>query len=102
MRVLRASLAAFLLLVGLAPAVFAATISMTTPYPSVVADQGTTVKFPVTVQTDTSTRVDLSVSQQPQGWTTPLCEMKQTPEPARQPRVIWFRPVGWPCGWPPA
>ena len=72
MRVLRASLAAFLLLVGLAPAVFAATISMTTPYPSVVADPGTTVKFPVTVQTDTSTRVDLSVSQQPQGWTTRL------------------------------
>ena len=72
MRVLRASLAAFLLLVGLAPAVFAATISMTTPYPSVVADPGTTVKFPVTVQTDTSTRVDVSVSQQPQGWTTRL------------------------------
>jgi len=72
MRVLRASLAAFLLLVGLTPAVFAATISMTTPYPSVVADPGTTVKFPITVQTDASTRVDLSVSQQPQGWTTRL------------------------------
>jgi uncharacterized membrane protein len=72
MRVLRASLAAFLLLVGLAPAVFAATVGMTTPYPSVVADPGTTVKFPVTVQTDTSTRVDLSVTQQPQGWATRL------------------------------
>jgi uncharacterized membrane protein len=72
MRVLRASLAAFLLLAGLAPAVFAATMSMTTPYPSVVADPGTTVKFPVTVQTDTSTRVDLSITQQPQGWQTRL------------------------------
>jgi len=72
MRVLRASLAAFLLLVGLAPAVFAVTMSMTTPYPSVVADPGTTVKFPVTVQTDSSTRVDLSVTQQPQGWQTRL------------------------------
>ncbi len=72
MRVLRASLAAFLLLVGLAPAVFAATLTMTTPYPSVVADPGTTVKFPVTIYTDTATRVDLSVTQQPQGWTTRL------------------------------
>lgn len=72
MRVLRAGIAALLLLIGLVPAVFAAGTTMTTAYPSVVADPGTTVKFPIVVQTDTPMRVDLSVSQQPQGWTTRL------------------------------
>ena len=72
MRVLRASLAALLLVIGLAPAVFAAGVQMTTAYPSVVADPGTTVKFPVVVTTDTPQRVDLTVTGQPQGWTTRL------------------------------
>jgi uncharacterized membrane protein len=73
MRVLRASLAAFLLVVGLLPAVaFAAGTQMSTPYPSVVADPGSTVKFPITVQTDTPQRVDLSITSQPQGWDTRL------------------------------
>ena len=72
MRVLRASLAALLLIIGLAPTVFAAGVTMTTAYPSVVADPGTTVKFQVVVQTDTPQRVDLSVSAQPTGWTTRL------------------------------
>ncbi len=72
MRVLRASLAALLLVAGLAPAVFAAGVQMTTAYPSVVADPGTTVKFPVTVTTDTPQRVNLSVASQPQGWNTRL------------------------------
>jgi len=72
MRVLRASLAALLLVIGLVPAVFAAGVQMTTAYPSVVADPGTTVKFPVVVTTDTPQRVDLTVSGQPQGWTTRL------------------------------
>jgi len=72
MRVLRASLAALLLVIGLVPAVFAAGVQMTTAYPSVVADPGTTVKFPVVVTTDTPQRVDLTVSSAPQGWTTRL------------------------------
>jgi len=73
MRLLRAGLAAFLLVIGLAPAlVLAAGVQMSTPYPSVVADPGTTVKFPVTVQTDTPQRVDLSVASAPQGWNTRL------------------------------
>ena len=73
MRVLRASLAALLLVIGLAPAlVLAAGVQMSTAYPSVVADPGTTVKFPVVVTTDTPQRVDLSVSSQPTGWSTRL------------------------------
>ena len=72
MRVLRASLAALLLVIGLAPAVFAAGVQMTTAFPSVVADPGSTVKFPVVVTTDTPQRVDLTVSAQPQGWSTRL------------------------------
>src|SRR4051794_25483501 len=72
MRVLRASLAAFLLVMGLVPAVFAAGVQMTTQYPSVVADPGSTVKFPIVVSTDTPQRVDISVSSQPQGWDTRL------------------------------
>ncbi len=73
MRVLRAGLAALLLVIGLAPAlVLAAGVQMTTLYPSVVADPGTTVKFPVIVSTDTPQRVDLTVSSQPDGWSTRL------------------------------
>jgi uncharacterized membrane protein len=69
MRVLRASLAAFLLVVGLLPAtVLAAGVQMTTPYPSVVADPGSSAKFPVTVTTDTPQRVNLTVASAPQGW----------------------------------
>src|SRR3954469_25224467 len=73
MRLLRASLAAILLVIGLVPAIaFAAGTQMSTPYPSVVADPGATVKFPVVVQTDTAQRVDLSVQSQPEGWSTRL------------------------------
>src|SRR3954463_10599857 len=73
MRVLRASLAALLLVLLLVPAtVMAAGLTMATAYPSVVADPGTTVKFPVVVTTDTPQRVNLSVQSQPQGWSTRL------------------------------
>jgi uncharacterized repeat protein (TIGR01451 family) len=50
----------------------AAGLTMATAYPSVVADPGTTVKFPVVVTTDTPQRVNLSVQSQPQGWSTRL------------------------------
>src|SRR3954451_12156608 len=73
MRVLRASLAALLLVLLLVPVtVMAAGLTMATAYPSVVADPGSTVKFPVVVSTDTPQRVDLTVSAQPQGWSTRL------------------------------
>jgi uncharacterized membrane protein len=74
MRFLRAGFAAALILVGLAPAVAVAQtpLQITTPYPSVVADPGATTKFTVTVTTETPERVNLSVGDQPQGWTTTL------------------------------
>ena len=72
MRLLRASLAAILLVIGLVPTVALGATQMSTPYPSVVADPGTTVKFPVAVQTDTPQRVDISVQSQPEGWSTRL------------------------------
>ena len=46
MRLLRAAAAALLLIPGLAPTVFAVGTQMTTAYPSVVADPGTTVEVP--------------------------------------------------------
>src|SRR4051794_20921227 len=73
MRVPRASLAALLLYLLLIPAAtMAAGLQMSTPYPSVVADPGTTVRFPVVVTTNAPSRVDLSVQSQPQGWDTRL------------------------------
>ncbi len=68
MRVLRASLAAFLLVLGVVPAALAqGPLEILTAYPAVVADPGATVTFPSTVLTDTSERVDLSVDQ-PARW----------------------------------
>src|SRR3712207_5369098 len=75
MRVMRPFLAALLIAAGLAPAalmpaaVFAqGPLEMTTAYPSVVADPGADVSFPVVVTTDSPTRVDLTIAGQPEGW----------------------------------
>ncbi len=72
MRVVRAGLAAVLLIVALAPVAMAQGLQIITAYPSVVADPGGTAEFEVTVLTDTAERVDLTVTQQPDGWTTLL------------------------------
>ena len=74
MRLLRASLAALLVGMIIAPAAVLAQgpLELTTPFPSVVADPGATVKFAVGVTTDTAQRVDLSVVSQPTGWSTRL------------------------------
>lgn len=73
MRAVRVVLAAFLLLLSIAPAALAqGPLELTTPYPSVVADPGGTAEFPVTVVTDTAQRVDLTVVRQPDGWSTRL------------------------------
>ena len=75
MRVLRSFLAALLIAAGLLPAALPAAVfaqgplEMTTDFPSVVADAGNDVSFPVSVTTDTPTRVDLTVAAQPEGWT---------------------------------
>ena len=69
MRVLRAGAAALMLGLSLAPAAFAAgPLELTTQYPAVTADPGSTVKFPVLALTEVPTRVDLSVTA-PDGWT---------------------------------
>jgi uncharacterized repeat protein (TIGR01451 family) len=72
MRVLRAGAAALLLGLTLAPAALAqGPLELTTPYPAVTADPGSTVNFDVVAVTDVPTRVDLS-TQAPEGWTVRL------------------------------
>ncbi len=73
MRVLRAVLAASLL-IALVPSVVLAQgpLEITTPFPAVVADPGATATFDITVTTDTPQRVNLAVIQQPEGWDTTL------------------------------
>jgi uncharacterized membrane protein len=69
MRVLRAGAAALLLGLSLAPAALAqGPLELTTQYPAVTADPGSTVKFDVVAITDVPTRVDLSTTA-PDGWT---------------------------------
>jgi uncharacterized repeat protein (TIGR01451 family) len=69
MRVLRAGAAALLLGLTLAPVALAqGPLELTTPYPAVTADPGSTVKFNVVAITDVATRVDLTTTA-PAGWT---------------------------------
>jgi uncharacterized repeat protein (TIGR01451 family) len=73
MRFVRALMAAALVSLTLVPAAaLAQGLEMTTDFPSVVADPGATVRFPVTVTTDAPERVNLSVTSQPDGWDTSL------------------------------
>jgi uncharacterized membrane protein len=73
MRLVRAFMAAALVVMAVAPiAVLAQGLTMTTAFPAVVADPGATVRFPVTVTTDTPERVDLTIVSQPEGWNTSL------------------------------
>jgi uncharacterized membrane protein len=69
MRVLRAGVAALLLGLTLAPVALAqGPLELTTQYPAVTADPGSTVRFPVLAITDVPTRVDLTATA-PDGWT---------------------------------
>ena len=73
MRLVRAFMAAALVVMVIAPtAVLAQGLTMTTAFPAVVADPGATVRFPITVTTDTPERVDLTVTSQPDGWDVSL------------------------------
>jgi uncharacterized membrane protein len=57
----------------LAPAALAAaSLELTTPYPSVTVGPGTKVSFDLSVKTDAAARVDLAVSGVPTGWTATL------------------------------
>lgn len=68
MRFLRAGAAALLLGLTLTPVALAASLELTTQYPAVTADPGSTVRFDVIAITDVATRVDLSTTA-PAGWT---------------------------------
>jgi uncharacterized membrane protein len=73
MRLVRAFLAACVIAAVVAPAALAqGPLEMTTDYPSVVADPGAKVTFPVKVVTTVAEQVNLSVTTQPDGWTTTL------------------------------
>jgi len=64
---------AALVAASLAPAVLAVdSLSLTTPYPAVVASPGTRVSFNIDVESSPAARVDLSVSGVPTGWTATL------------------------------
>jgi uncharacterized membrane protein len=54
------------------PALAADTLSVTTPYPSIVIGPGSKATFDLTVKTSTAARVDLAVSGAPSGWTAAL------------------------------
>lgn len=57
--------------VAAAPAAHAQEITLSTPYPAVVVEPGTTVTLDVTVESSPSQRIDLAV-QAPEGWQTTL------------------------------
>ena len=62
-----------LLLLAIPPATSAAgSVSLTTPYPAVAVPPGEKVSFKISVQTDVSDRVDLSVADVPEGWIASL------------------------------
>jgi uncharacterized membrane protein len=50
----------------------AATLTLTTPYPSIVADAGSSPTFPLTLKATVGTLVNVSVTNAPDGWTTTL------------------------------
>jgi uncharacterized membrane protein len=50
----------------------AATLTLTTPYPSIVADAGSSPTFPLTLKAPVGTTVHVSVLKAPDGWTTTL------------------------------
>lgn len=47
-------------------------LAITTPYPSLTVQPGATASFPIAVHTDVERRVDLAVSEVPDGWTATL------------------------------
>ncbi len=59
-------------LAGLAPAVLAADLSVTTPYPDIAVAPGSSASFDLTITAPRDGTVDLSVSGTPSGWTATL------------------------------
>lgn len=65
-------LTAFLVLVSVPTVAAAGTVSLSTPYPGVAVAPGTKVSFDISVKTDASARVDLSLKGVPADWTASL------------------------------
>ncbi len=63
-----AAAAALVVAAGFAPVGRAATLTLTTDYPSVVVAPGSKVSFNLKLTVDTTRRVELAVSGVPQGW----------------------------------
>lgn len=61
-----------IVLLGAPGALLAASFALTTPYPSVTVQPGTTVTFDLSVTTPSPERVGLAVSGVPTGWTATL------------------------------
>lgn len=73
MPVLRALVVVALLVVlATVPAVAQAGLGLTTPYPAVAVEPGETTTFPLTVSAPDGTRVNLAVTQLPDGWSATL------------------------------
>jgi uncharacterized membrane protein len=64
--------ATLLLLLALAPAGAGGALTLSTPFPGVSVAPGTDVRFDITVSAAANTRVALSVSGTPEGWTSTL------------------------------
>ncbi|HET9497953.1 MAG TPA: NEW3 domain-containing protein [Candidatus Limnocylindria bacterium] len=64
--------ATLLLLLALAPAIAGGGLVLSTPFPAVSVAPGTDVRFDITVSAAANTRVALSVSGTPEGWTSTL------------------------------
>jgi uncharacterized membrane protein len=64
--------AAFLLVLSLAPATAGGGLSLTTPFPAVAVAPGSDVRFTIAVSGPANTRVGLSVTGTPDGWTAVL------------------------------
>jgi uncharacterized membrane protein len=64
--------AALLLLLALAPAGAGGGLTLSTPFPGVSVAPGTDVRFDITISAAANTRVGLSVSGTPDGWTSTL------------------------------
>src|SRR5262245_2516954 len=72
-RTVLASILAIVALSGLGGTALAAdSLTVTTPYPSVVVGPGSKVSFELTVKTTSAARVDLSLSGAPSGWTATI------------------------------
>jgi uncharacterized membrane protein len=64
--------AATVFLSGLAPSAMAASLSVTTPYPSIAVAPGSTASFDLTIAAPSDGTVELSVSTPPTGWSATL------------------------------